>query len=83
MKNYTTEATNPDVLTVRMDSVKAGWEQWFLLMSDVHWDNPHCNRDLFHKHLKQARERGPGSFALVTSFAQCKANGISGPTKTA
>lgn len=32
-------------------------ERWFLLQSDVHWDNPHCDRDLFLKHLKQAKER--------------------------
>lgn len=68
MKSYTTEQTNADVLTVRMDSVKAGWEQWFLLMSDVHWDNPHCDRGLFHKHLRQARERGAGVFILGDFF---------------
>jgi hypothetical protein len=32
-------------------------EQWFLLQSDVHWDNPHCDRDLLVKHWKQAKER--------------------------
>jgi hypothetical protein len=32
-------------------------ERWFLLQSDVHWDNPHCDRDLFLKHLAQAKER--------------------------
>lgn len=32
-------------------------ERWFLLQSDVHWDNPHCDRDLFLKHLQQAKER--------------------------
>lgn len=32
-------------------------ERWFLLQSDVHWDNPHCNRELFVKHLKEAKER--------------------------
>lgn len=25
-----------------------------LLISDIHWDNPHCNRDLLKKHLDQA-----------------------------
>lgn len=37
-------------------------ERWFLLQSDVHWDNPHCDRDLFIKHLKQAKERDAAVF---------------------
>ena len=33
-----------DVLTVTMAGMSSGWEQWFLLISDAHWDNPHCDR---------------------------------------
>ena len=33
-------------------------QQTFLLISDLHWDNPKCDRDLLTKHLKQAQERG-------------------------
>ena len=33
-------------------------EQKFLLISDLHWDNPKCDRNLLTKHLKQAQERG-------------------------
>jgi len=29
-----------------------------LLLSDLHWDNPKCNRDLLKKHLNQALEEG-------------------------
>lgn len=43
-----------DVLTVRME-VGEGWEKWFLLMADVHWDNPHCDRPMLQRHLKQAQ----------------------------
>lgn len=32
-------------------------EQWFLLQSDVHWDNPHCDRATLIKHWKLAKER--------------------------
>lgn len=28
-----------------------------LLQSDVHWDNPKCDRELFKKHLDEAREK--------------------------
>jgi hypothetical protein len=33
------------------------WEQWVLLQSDEHWDNPRCNRELYRAHLQQALER--------------------------
>jgi len=29
-----------------------------LLLSDIHWDNPKCKRDLLKKHLDQAKEIG-------------------------
>jgi len=53
-----------DVLTVTMSGMSAGWEQWFLLASDMHWDNPHCDRRMLERHLKQARDRN----AWVMSF---------------
>lgn len=56
---YTTEYQD-NVLTVRMAEVGEGWEQWFLLVSDIHWDNPHCRRDLLGRVLRQAQERGAG-----------------------
>jgi hypothetical protein len=33
---------------------RVGDEQRVLLMSDVHWDNPHCDRDLLARHLDEA-----------------------------
>lgn len=32
-------------------------KQVFLLLSDIHWDNPKCDRKLLVRHLKQAKER--------------------------
>ena len=29
-----------------------------LLLSDIHWDNPKCQRDLLKRHLDQAKEIG-------------------------
>jgi len=40
-----------------MDDVKAGWQKWFLLSSDRHWDSPNCDRKLMFQHLEQAKER--------------------------
>lgn len=34
-----------------------GDEQWVLLQSDVHWDNPKCLQELVSKHLGEALER--------------------------
>ena len=34
---------------------RVGDEQFILLQSDVHWDNPHCQRDVWERHLKEAR----------------------------
>ena len=36
------------------------WEEWVLLSSDRHWDNPMSNWDLQTKHLEEALERGAG-----------------------
>lgn len=33
------------------------WEQWVLLMSDDHHDNPHCRRDLLKEDLDEAVKR--------------------------
>lgn len=71
---YTTEQAS-DVITVRMDTVREGWEQWFLLMADVHWDNPHCRRDLFHRHMSQAKERNAGVMIFGDFFCLMQGRG--------
>lgn len=47
-----------NVQIVRFENVKAGWEQWILLLSDLHLDSVHCNQKLLKKHLDMAGERG-------------------------
>ncbi len=54
----TIEKTARTVLTVRLDKIGKGWEQWFLLSSDRHWDNPKSDQAMQLRHLNQARERG-------------------------
>ncbi len=56
--NYRVESTH-NVCTVHMN-VSAGWEQWFLLRSDAHHDNSHCDHRLERKHLDQAKQRKAG-----------------------
>lgn len=45
-----------NVHTLHIDLPHVGDEQSILLQSDVHFDNPHCNRDLWREHMERARE---------------------------
>jgi len=46
-----------NVIEMRIDLVRNfDWEQWVLLRSDVHHDNPKCNQALEKKHLDEALE---------------------------
>jgi predicted phosphodiesterase len=51
------EEVSRNVHVLRFDDVRDGWEQYVLLQSDEHWDNPHCKRELYAKHLGEAVER--------------------------
>lgn len=46
-----------NVLTIRMDSISAGWEKYVMLVSDQHHDSPYCNRKLEKAHLDKAMQR--------------------------
>jgi len=46
---------NVHVIDINLPHV--GDEQWVLLQTDVHWDNPHCDWDLLRSHLDLAMER--------------------------
>lgn len=56
MHRFNTEIRN-NVLFVRIDGVKSGWEQWILLRSDAHHDSPFCDRKLEKKHLDEALDK--------------------------
>ncbi len=48
---------SPELLEIRIPYER--WDQHeFLLCSDIHLDNPKCDRELLRKHLKQAQGRG-------------------------
>lgn len=53
------EQNNRSVVTIRHEYQK-GFEQWYLLQSDHHRDNPKCNTKLLLKHLNQAKEYDAG-----------------------
>lgn len=52
----------------------------FLLLSDLHWDNPKCNRELLKKHLDQAKaEKVP---VLVNGDFFCLMQGKGDPRRS-
>lgn len=57
MTNTIEKSVDGAVMTMRMNDVKAGWEQWFLLMSDNHHDSVYCDRKLELEHLQEAKKR--------------------------
>ncbi len=54
--NFTVEKVTPVCIDLVAEHKAA--EHYLFLCSDVHWDNPKCNRDLFHNHLTEAKKRG-------------------------
>lgn len=65
---YVIEQTNRDVVTLRHAGVSAEWSQRYLLLADVHFDSPHCNRRLLRSLLQQAQETGAGVFCFGDWF---------------
>ena len=51
-----------------------------LLISDIHWDNPHCNRELLKKHLDQALEIQAD--ILINGDLMCLMQGAYDPRKS-
>lgn len=58
----------------------AGWEQYVLLASDVHFDNAKCKRKLFKKHLDEALERNAP--IIMPGDTLCLMNGKYDPRKS-
>ena len=59
------EETETGIATLKVaSSRRTDWEQYILLTSDVHFDNPHCRQDLFRRHAQMAVERN----APIMSF---------------
>lgn len=54
------QGRSPNVAIVRCDADEKDWEQWFLLRSDAHHDNPDCRWDLEEAHLQEALEYDAG-----------------------
>lgn len=49
------ERTSHKCIALNMSMRAVGDHQWFVLMSDLHFDNAHCDRDLLREHLEWAK----------------------------
>ena len=59
-KKVTETISRPSKSVVRLGfngKMGSGWEKWFLLQSDEHWDHPKCDRKLYKEHLDEAIRR--------------------------
>lgn len=65
---FAVERTSPECLTLRHHPIVVGWSQRYLLISDVHYDSPHCDRKLLTKHLDQARDNNAGIICFGDLF---------------
>ncbi len=65
---FTVERTAPTVITVRVPVTGEGWSQDFLLRSDAHHDNAHCDQALELRHLQEAVERNAGILDIGDLF---------------
>lgn len=52
--------SDANVVTIKHRNFTAKSEQWYLLRSDAHFDNPDSNWELQIEHLKEARRRRAG-----------------------
>lgn len=62
------ERTGPNVLTLRCPDVEAGWSQKLLLIADVHFDSPLCDRRLLTRHLDEAKHYAAGIMCVGDWF---------------
>lgn len=63
----------------RVETTKAKASQWLFLAPDIHWDNPHCKRDLLKRHLDEAVKMGARIILPGDTF--CMMQGAYDPRK--
>ena len=69
----TTIRRSPQLLEIRMPYTSYEEEQTFFLASDIHLDNPKCDRQLFAKHLNEMKDRA--GHALFFGDVMCLMQG--------
>ena len=72
MPNYCVKQTDESVLVVSARTTPE-WKQHFLMVADIHFDNPHCERRLFRRLLDEARELDEQAQAMRDEGNQVRA----------
>jgi hypothetical protein len=74
--DFTIERKSRNTHTIRWN-IKNKKESRFdaLLISDLHWDNPHCKRELLKKHLTLAKERNAPVIVVGDFFCLMEGKG--------
>jgi hypothetical protein len=67
-QDWTFTKSNTDVCVLNVNFKKQGDEQYILLTSDVHWDNPKCDLSLYKRHLDLALKRNAPVFSAGDFF---------------
>lgn len=80
MSTYVSERNHHDCYTLRMKTTP-DWEQQFLFLADLHFDNPHSDRGHLKYLLDQARERSAGVFVIGDFFDLMQSKGDRRQTK--
>jgi hypothetical protein len=58
MQNWTIDALSRNVHRINLELPTKASRFRVLIQTDVHWDNPHCDQDLFRAHLDEAKQVG-------------------------
>lgn len=72
--------SNRNVLILKHVFDTTSKSQKYLMLSDIHWDNPKCNRELLEKHLKQAQREN--AKVLVNGDFFCLMQGKGDPRRS-
>jgi len=76
---WTLQRKSRNVHAMRFDADNPAFEQRVLLLSDLHWDNTKCNRDLLRRHLDQAVQHNAPVLLIGDTF--CLMQGTFDPRK--
>ena len=74
-RRWALEHISNSVNVLRFNSRGAKWQHDILCLSDLHFDNPHCDRDLLKRHLDQAVERDAPIIVVGDFFCAMQGKG--------
>ena len=69
----TSTRVSPELLEIRIPYISTKEESTFLLLSDIHLDNPKCDRKLLLRHLDECKE--VGGYVLMFGDVLCLMQG--------